>query len=199
MLFVLFAGGKGETAQMQSALESGPCAYKQIDPAKYGNKPFQNPPEVTSKGGSLNTNLVVRYTDPNTTTIGGCGVTLRSYNGELVGPTLRVKPGDVLNVLLDNQLPLETPNEVQAQFDQEAQSAHLAILVQYYESSHSRIARFTGGQQRQRLAGDSASKQVFLRDKSAGDTSIRRILVSRARSWLNLHTSRQRHGRGIDH
>lgn len=127
MLFVLFAGGKGETAQMQSALESGPCAYKQIDPAKYGNKPFQNPPEVTSKGGSLNTNLVVRYTDPNTTTIGGCGVTLRSYNGELVGPTLRVKPGDVLNVLLDNQLPLETPNEVQAQFDQEAQSAHLAM------------------------------------------------------------------------
>lgn len=126
MLFVLLVGSRSETANTQSAVESGPCAYKEIDPSKYGNKAFQNPPAVTSNKGSLNTNLIVKYTDPNTTTIGGCAVKLRSYNGQLVGPTLRAKPGDVLNILLDNQLPKETPNEVEGQYLQEAQNAHLA-------------------------------------------------------------------------
>jgi len=126
MLFVLVICSR-ETAKMQSALESGPCAYKEIDAAKYGMQPFRNPPQVVASRGSLNTNLTVKYTDPNTTTIGGCAVKLRSYNGQLVGPTLRAKPGDVLNILLDNQLPKETPNEVQSQFDQEMQNAHLSM------------------------------------------------------------------------
>jgi FtsP/CotA-like multicopper oxidase with cupredoxin domain len=127
MLFVLLGGSRSETANAQSAAESGPCAYKEINAAKYGNKPFQNPPEVTSNKGSLNTNLRVKYTDPNTTTIGGCPVKLRSYNGQLVGPTLRAKPGDVLNIFLDNQLPKETPNQVEEQYEQEAQNANLAM------------------------------------------------------------------------
>ncbi|MFY0581222.1 multicopper oxidase domain-containing protein [Cystobacter fuscus] len=33
-------------------------------------------------------------------------VKLRSYNGELVGPTIEARPGDTLNILLDNQLPM---------------------------------------------------------------------------------------------
>ena len=32
-------------------------------------------------------------------------VRLRSYNGKLVGPIIEVRPGDTLNVFLDNQLP----------------------------------------------------------------------------------------------
>ncbi|EPX60872.1 multicopper oxidase, types 2 and 3 [Cystobacter fuscus DSM 2262] len=33
-------------------------------------------------------------------------VRLRSYNGKLVGPTIEARPGDTLNILLDNQLPM---------------------------------------------------------------------------------------------
>jgi FtsP/CotA-like multicopper oxidase with cupredoxin domain len=34
-------------------------------------------------------------------------VKLRSYNGELVGPTIEARPGDTLHIYLDNQLPPE--------------------------------------------------------------------------------------------
>jgi FtsP/CotA-like multicopper oxidase with cupredoxin domain len=90
------------------------CEYKDIDVQRYGGKPFQNPPEIVARGGMLSTALVTRYTDPAKISIGGCGVKLRTYGGELVGPTLRAKPGDVLDILLDNQLPVETPDEVAA-------------------------------------------------------------------------------------
>jgi FtsP/CotA-like multicopper oxidase with cupredoxin domain len=83
------------------------CEYKDIDVARFGQKPFQNPPEIVSNNGVLKTNLIVQYTNPDTTTIGGCPVHLRTYNGQLVGPTLRVRPGDVLDIDLDNQLPTE--------------------------------------------------------------------------------------------
>lgn len=36
---------------------------------------------------------------------------LRSYEGMAVGPTLRVKPGEILRVTLKNQLPPENPND----------------------------------------------------------------------------------------
>lgn len=101
------------------------CAYDKIDVNKYGHQPFQNPPEIRSSNGVLTTPLEVKFTDPKTTSIAGCPVTLRTYNGQLVGPTLRVKQGDVINLTLNNNLPLETPNEVQQQFDQEKDSAYL--------------------------------------------------------------------------
>src|SRR4029079_18498802 len=37
---------------------------------------------------------------------------LRSYNGGMTGPTLRVKAGDTLNVLLKNDLPEERPMDM---------------------------------------------------------------------------------------
>src|SRR5215475_9146529 len=93
-----------------SASASHPgCEYKDIDVSKYGEQPFQNPPQGISHNGVLDTRLVTRYTDPNAVSIGGCGVKLRTYNGQLVGPTLRIKPGDVMDILLDNRLPTETP------------------------------------------------------------------------------------------
>jgi FtsP/CotA-like multicopper oxidase with cupredoxin domain len=112
------------------------CEYKDIDVNRYGSKPFQNPPEVVSRNGVLSTDLVVRYTDPSTVSIAGCPVQLRTYNGRLVGPTLRAKPGDVLNIRLDNQLPAETPNEVQAQFDQERQNAHLSTIPASFNTTN---------------------------------------------------------------
>jgi hypothetical protein len=60
------------------------CAFQDIDLKKYGYAPFQNPPDIRSKDGVLDTSINVQYTDPNTTSIAGCPVKLRTYNGELV-------------------------------------------------------------------------------------------------------------------
>jgi FtsP/CotA-like multicopper oxidase with cupredoxin domain len=105
----------------------GPCAFQPIDVDRYGKQPFQNPPEVRAVNGRLQTTLAVQYTDPARTSIAGCPVRLRSYNGGLVGPTLRVSPGDVLAPFLDNRLPLESPAEVHGQFLQEDTAGFLEM------------------------------------------------------------------------
>jgi FtsP/CotA-like multicopper oxidase with cupredoxin domain len=119
-----------------SPAPGGPCAYVPIDVETYGKKPFQNPPEIRSANGRLETNLVVQYTDPRTTSLGGCPLTLRSYNGGLVGPTLRVKPGDVISPVLDNRLPRETPGQVEAQFRQEDSVAFLDMRPYSYNTTN---------------------------------------------------------------
>ena len=103
----------------------GRCAFRDIDVNRYGKQPFRNPPEIRSQNGRIDTPLVVSYTDPATTSIGGCPVTLRTYGGQLVGPTYRVRPGDVLAPMLDNRLPRESPAEVQEQFRQENGNAFI--------------------------------------------------------------------------
>lgn len=62
---------------------------------------FFEPPVVRSVNGDLKTELRVRVV-PNK--IGADDVKLRSYNGGLVGPTLRARPGDTLRIRLVNQL-----------------------------------------------------------------------------------------------
>jgi FtsP/CotA-like multicopper oxidase with cupredoxin domain len=105
----------------------GACAFRTIDVDRWGKQPFRNPPEIRSENGRLSTTLAVQYTDPATTTLAGCPLTMRSYNGALVGPTLRVKPGDVLAPLLDNRLPRETPAQVDSQFQQENGNAFITM------------------------------------------------------------------------
>lgn len=79
------------------------CAYQPIDLEKYGGKEaFQNAPVIRSQNGVLETTLTVAYAEHE---IAGCPTSLRNYNGSLVGPTLRLKPGDTLRVLLENRLP----------------------------------------------------------------------------------------------
>ena len=39
--------------------------------------------------------------------IAGCETELRSYNGQLVGTTIRIKPGDTININLKNMLPVD--------------------------------------------------------------------------------------------
>jgi FtsP/CotA-like multicopper oxidase with cupredoxin domain len=112
------------------------CEYKDIDPAKYGNQPFQNPPEIVASNGVLNTVLEVKYTDPASTSLGGCRLKLRTYNGKLVGPTLRIKQGDTIELLLDNQLPKETPKETQEQFEQENKSAYLSTTPASFNTTN---------------------------------------------------------------
>jgi len=48
--------------------------------------------------------LEIKYSDPSKKRIAGCGLSLRTYNGELVGPTLRVKPGQTLRFTVKNDL-----------------------------------------------------------------------------------------------
>ena len=124
-LMVLSVIGMGESTTVW-AKGLAACAYKDIDVEKYGHQIFQNPPTITAADGTLTTTLTVRFTDPKQVNIAGCPVMLRTYNGQLTGPTLRIKPGDTMNILLDNTLPKETPEEIEKQFEQEAQSAWLA-------------------------------------------------------------------------
>ena len=60
-------------------------------------------PEVRrAANGELRTTLQVRYAYKD---IGGYRLSLRSYEGTIPGPTLRVRPGDVLRIGLVNGLP----------------------------------------------------------------------------------------------
>ncbi|WP_414754666.1 multicopper oxidase family protein [Anabaena sp. CCY 9910] len=81
------------------------CEKKVIDIQEYGGLPFQNPEEIKSQNGLLETTIEVKYGENK---IAGCDVKLRSYNGKLVGPTLRIQSGDTLNINLINSLPPET-------------------------------------------------------------------------------------------
>jgi FtsP/CotA-like multicopper oxidase with cupredoxin domain len=89
------------------------CEKQYIDIWKYGTAPFQNPEEIVSENGALTTTLEVKYGQNK---IAGCDTYLRSYNGKLVGPTLRVRSGDTIHINLINNLPpelnpAETENE----------------------------------------------------------------------------------------
>jgi FtsP/CotA-like multicopper oxidase with cupredoxin domain len=111
--------------RLAAAAPANPCAFRAIDVRRYGLQPFRNPPELRPSAGRLAPVLAVRYTDPRTTSIAGCPVTLRTYNGQLVGPTLRVRPGDLLAPRLANRLPRESAAEVRRQFLQEDSSGFL--------------------------------------------------------------------------
>jgi FtsP/CotA-like multicopper oxidase with cupredoxin domain len=121
------ATAQNASSRVTARPPGGPCAFVPINNARWGRQPFRNPPELRSSGGALRTTLAVQYTDPKTTSLAGCPVTLRSYNGALVGPTLRVSPGDTLRPLLDNRLPVETPAQADSQFQQEAGNAFISM------------------------------------------------------------------------
>jgi FtsP/CotA-like multicopper oxidase with cupredoxin domain/peroxiredoxin len=65
---------------------------------------YADPAEFTSRDGTLTAVLVATYAHNY---IGSDPVYLRSYNGQLVGPTLRAKPGDTLRITVRNDLPTQ--------------------------------------------------------------------------------------------
>lgn len=70
-------------------------------------QPFQNPPEVSSIGTKLQTKLDIQFATNklyNTSVKKNIELYHRSYNGQLVGSTWRIKPGDSLYVDLTNRL-----------------------------------------------------------------------------------------------
>lgn len=63
--------------------------------------PFSEPPELVSQNGVLRVTLTA---DEKTTEVSGTKVKGRVYNGLFAGPTLRVRPGDRLEITLVNRL-----------------------------------------------------------------------------------------------
>jgi FtsP/CotA-like multicopper oxidase with cupredoxin domain len=114
----------------------GRCPYVPIDAGKYGRQPFRNPPEEHSVGGRLDTTVTVEYSDPATTSIGGCGLHVRSYNGNLFGSTLRLSPGEQLNLKLDNELPVQSPEEIEDDYQQEFSNAHIVHRPNPYNTTN---------------------------------------------------------------
>src|SRR5579862_3383427 len=80
-----------------------------VDIARFGLKEFTNPEPIPSSGGVLTAAFNLGYSNPAVTKIGPCGLTLRTYNGRLIGPTLIAKPGDLLKFTVTNNLPRD-PN-----------------------------------------------------------------------------------------
>ena len=72
------------------------------EPAPPPEVDFRNPPVIESKNGVLETELSIEYAD---NWIGSDRVRLRAYNGATVGPTLRLRPGELLKLHLVNRLP----------------------------------------------------------------------------------------------
>jgi len=131
MLIGLFSSGA-------IAMSGSPprCAYLPIDIDKYGKQPFQNPPDIRAVNGETDTTFTVQFTDGKATKLGGCPLKLRTYDGKLVGPTLRVSQGDVINLMLKNRLPEETPDEIQRQYDQENQNAYLDTIPASFNTTN---------------------------------------------------------------
>ena len=64
--------------------------------------PFVEPEVRRSANGELNTTLRMQYAYKD---IGGHRLYMRTYEGTVPGPTLRLKPGDVLRIKLVNDMP----------------------------------------------------------------------------------------------
>ena len=78
------------------------------------NLPFRNPPEIQSTDQKLDTEFKIDFATNlvyNTAKQQNIRLYHRSYNGQLVGPTLRMKPGDSLFIQLMNQLPALVPSQ----------------------------------------------------------------------------------------
>lgn len=66
------------------------------------NAPLIEPEVRRAANGALSTSLRVAYTYKD---MGGYRLSLRSYEGNIPGPTLRLTPGDTLRIRLTNDLP----------------------------------------------------------------------------------------------
>ena len=92
-----------DEAGMDSADHAGGASTRGVPHAPFTKgEPLIQPELRRSANGQLQTSLRVGYTYKD---IGGYRLSLRSYEGTVPGPTLRVRPGDVLRIRLTNNLP----------------------------------------------------------------------------------------------
>lgn len=72
--------------------------------ARNASAKFVEPDVLQSRNGKMKVTLTAAYAHNK---IGSDPVYLRAYNGQLVGPTLRAKPGDKLRITIRNDMPPE--------------------------------------------------------------------------------------------
>src|SRR5438045_6485688 len=88
--------GSGGDDGRQAAARNQPKASSQITPQITSNyAPFVEPKVVKSEGGVLNLTLNLAVA-PNT--VAGRVIRTANYNASIPGPTLRVRPGDLLKI-----------------------------------------------------------------------------------------------------
>src|SRR5205814_271084 len=73
-----------------------------VTQSQWESAPLAEPEVRRSVGGELNTTLRVRYARKD---VRGYRLYMRTYEETIPGPTLRVRPGDVLRIRLINDLP----------------------------------------------------------------------------------------------
>ncbi|MHB8270800.1 multicopper oxidase family protein [Bradyrhizobium sp.] len=76
-----------------------------------GLKEFANPPEPAAPPTSPATRLDLVVDYANNIAVAGCITHLRTYNGSVIGPTIRAKPGDTIHIRLINNLKDPKPGE----------------------------------------------------------------------------------------
>src|ERR1700731_1962977 len=91
--------GEAQAAEhMHEDLDDAYDAWKDFVPGAH----FIEPEVRRSANGELRTTLRLQYAYKD---IGGYRLFIRNYEGTIPGPTLRLKPGDVLRIQLINDLP----------------------------------------------------------------------------------------------
>jgi FtsP/CotA-like multicopper oxidase with cupredoxin domain len=107
--FFLVSAGRRSVAQADATPQVGHGPHADgndgtglFQPAKWESAELVQPEVRQSVDGKLTTTLHVAYAYADT---GGYRLSLRTYEGAIPGPTLRVQPGDVLRVTLINDLP----------------------------------------------------------------------------------------------
>ena len=85
-------------------LDAGLAAPQRASLAIQTLNGYTEPEEIRSRNGVLTAELVATYAR---NFIGNDPVYLRTYNGNLVGPTLRARPGDTLRLTVRNNLPTQ--------------------------------------------------------------------------------------------
>ncbi len=99
----------GGLAALGSAAISTGCGSSNNGTADIPPATLVQPPVLRSSNGELSTAFDINYISGNMTTpVGIRSVRLRTWDGYIGGPTLRVKPGDRLSVTITNNLPPNT-------------------------------------------------------------------------------------------
>ena len=105
----LAGAGRRSLAQTEATSEAGHESHLETNdgaslfqPSEWESEELVEPEVRRSRDGGLVTQLRVGYAYVDT---GGYRLSLRTYEGALPGPTLRIQPGDTLRVTLANDLP----------------------------------------------------------------------------------------------